>query len=310
MTDTLTFGSLFAGIGGFDRGLERAGMRCVWQVEIDDYCRRVLAKHWPDVERLEDVRECGAHNLEPVDLICAGFPCQPVSCAGKRQGDADDRWLWPEFHRVIRELKPRWVVGENVPGLLSANVGRLFGEILRDLAACGYAVEWDCIPASAVGAPHRRDRVWIVAHAKSAGRQTRGIDGMGTETSGSVYAPRSGDVADADCRGCLAEQSINGTGGSQMPSECLRSDVADANGKRRKDIGKRCAAIPIFRRLCQMPKVRGDSWWAVEPDVGRVAHGVLARVDRLRALGNAVVPQVAEWIGRRIVMVEAEMQRQ
>ena len=116
---TFTFGSLFAGIGGLDLGLERAGMVCSWQVEIDEYCRRVLAKHWPDVERFEDVRECGAHNLEPIDLICGGFPCQPHSVAGKRKGAADDRDLWPEYFRIVAELRPRYVLAENVPGIVT-----------------------------------------------------------------------------------------------------------------------------------------------------------------------------------------------
>ena len=232
----LTVGSLFSGIGGLDLGLERAGMVVKWQVEIDPYCRKVLAKHWPDVECYEDVREVGAHNLEPVDLICGGFPCQPVSCAGQRKGTDDERWLWPEFYRLIRELKPRWVLGENVPGLLSIDAGRVFGSILRDLAASGYDAEWDCIPASAVGAPHRRDRVFVVANAQM----------------------QPGNASDGQ-RGWARRFTFGG---------CHSFDG--------------CA-------------------WSPEPDVGRVADGVPDRVDRLKGLGNAVVPQVAEWLGRRIV---------
>lgn len=134
----MKFGSLFAGIGGFDLGLEKAGMKCAWQVEIDDYATQVLQRHWPDVRRHRDIKECGRHNLEPVDLICGGFPCQPHSLAGKRKASADDRDLWGEFSRIIRELRPRYVVAENVPGLLSSEVGRFFGRVLRDLAESGY----------------------------------------------------------------------------------------------------------------------------------------------------------------------------
>ena len=160
----LAFGSLFAGIGGLDLGLERAGMICKWQVEVNDYATKVLEKHWPDVARFRDVRECGAHNLEPVDLICGGFPCQDVSLAGKRAGLEGERTtLWSEFARIIREIRPRWVLAENVPGLLSSDSGRFFGRVLGDLAACGYDAEWDTIPACAVGAPHRRYRVFVVA---------------------------------------------------------------------------------------------------------------------------------------------------
>jgi len=160
----LTFGSLFAGIGGFDLGFERSGMTCKWQVEIDDYANRVLAKHWPNVHRERDIRECGAHNLERVDVICGGFPCQPHSLAGPQLGENDERNLWPEYLRIIREIKPRWIVGENVPGILSTDVGRFFGGVLRDLAGVGYDAEWTCISAADVGAPHGRDRLWLVAY--------------------------------------------------------------------------------------------------------------------------------------------------
>ena len=228
-----TFGSLFAGIGGLDLGLERAGWTCRWQVERDPFCLRVLAKHWPAVARYGDIVALDPERLEAVDLICGGFPCQPVSVAGKRLAQADARWLWPEFSRIVRALRPRLVLVENVPGLLV----RGFGDVVGDLAASGYDAEWDCIPAAAVGAPHRRDRVWLVAHAASKGLQ----DGA--------------NVA-------VGEPGAN--------AELERSD-----------------------------------WWAVEPDVGRVAHGVPARVDRLRGLGNAVVPQVAEWIGRRLMATMA-----
>ena len=280
----MTFGSLFAGIGGLDLGLERAGMECVWQVENDEYATRVLEKHWPDVARYGDVRDChGAEAcpnvadaesrreaiaerriakvgkgrglstgggcatcLQSVDLICGGFPCQDVSLAGKRAGLAGKRTtLWDEFARIIRELRPRWVLAENVPGLYSANDGRFFGKILRDLAESGYDAEWDCIPAAAVGAPHRRYRVFIVAHAESQHRRNEPSNpGNGTQRN---------------CR-----------------------SIFDASRK----------------------NTRFGNAWATEPDVGRVADGVPARVDRLRCLGNAVVPQVAEWIGRRIMGAE------
>lgn len=167
----ITFGSLFAGIGGIDLGLERAGMRCLWQVEKDDYASKVLAKHWPPVARFRDVRDCGAGNLDTVDLIAGGFPCQPHSLAGKRKASADDRDLWGEFARIICELRPRWVLAENVPGLLSSENGRFFGRVLGDLAALGYDAEWHCIPAAAVGAPHIRERIFVLAYPDSERQQ-------------------------------------------------------------------------------------------------------------------------------------------
>jgi DNA (cytosine-5)-methyltransferase 1 len=161
----LTFGSLFAGIGGFDLGLERAGMVCKWQVEIDPYCRRVLDKHWPDVPKYEDVRNVGSRNLEPVDVICGGFPCQDVSVAGLREGLAGERsGLWFQFHRVLEELAPRWVIVENVPGLLSSNGGRDFAAILSGLAELGYLSAWRVLDAQYFGVAQRRRRVFIVGH--------------------------------------------------------------------------------------------------------------------------------------------------
>ena len=158
----LTFISLFSGIGGIDLGFERAGMKCALQVEIDDKCSDILKRHWPDVPNLGDVNNVG-RDAGPVDLICGGFPCQPVSAAGKRKGKADARWLWPEFNRIVRKVRPRYVLVENVPGLLSTDSGRLMGEVLGDLALCGYDAEWDCVSAASVGAWHRRDRIFIVA---------------------------------------------------------------------------------------------------------------------------------------------------
>jgi len=161
----MRFGSLFAGIGGFDLGLERAGMECAWQVEIDPWCRQVLAKHWPDVPRYEDVRDVGRDNLEPVDLVCGGFPCQDLSVAGRREGlDGERSGLWFEYHRILEEIRPDWVVIENVPGLLSSAGGRDFAVILRGLVELGYGVCWRVLDAQFFGVPQRRRRVFIVGH--------------------------------------------------------------------------------------------------------------------------------------------------
>lgn len=160
----MTVGSLFAGIGGFDLGFERAGFEIKWQVEIDDYAQRVLAKHWPHVRRYGDIRAIDWATVEPVDVLCGGFPCQPHSLAGTRRASDDERDLWGEFARAIRGVRPRWVVAENVPGLLSSESGRFFGRVLGDLAEGGYDAEWDCLPASAFGAHHDRDRVFVAAY--------------------------------------------------------------------------------------------------------------------------------------------------
>ncbi len=160
---SLTFGSLFSGIGGIDLGLERAGMKCHWQVEIDDYAITVLEKHWPNVARFRDVRSVGAHNLTPVDLLCGGFPCQNISLAnttGPIGIEGPQSGLWAHFFRLICELRPRYVLVENVAALLV----RGLGTVLRDLARIGYDAEWQVLRASDVGAPHQRKRLFIVAY--------------------------------------------------------------------------------------------------------------------------------------------------
>lgn len=237
-----TFGSLFSGIGGIDLGLERAGMRCMWQVENDNYAQRVLAKHWPDVPRFGDVRNVGAHNLAYADVIAGGFPCQDISNAGRGAGLAGERsGLWFEFARVVRELRPRYVLVENVAALL----GRGIDTVLGDLAACGYDAEWQCISATAVGAPHLRERIFIVAYTKCESRK-------------------------------------------------LRFDASEVWGWQEEAKQARMGRGRVFAA----PAV---SQWATESDVGRVADGVPNGLDRLRGLGNAVVPQVAEYVGRCII---------
>jgi DNA (cytosine-5)-methyltransferase 1 len=259
----ITFGSLFTGIGGLDLGLEQVGMQCRWQVEINPYCTKVLEKHWPDIRRYTDVREI--EDLEVVDLICGGFPCQPVSVAGLRRGTEDKRWLWPEFHRIIRMVRPRYIIVENVTGLLSANKGSAMGGILRDLAESGYDAQWDRVSAESVGAPHLRWRIFIYGTIRS-----QSTDGKGSRAVGNGQA------------------------------------MADTEFDRRQGIGedRKATGSP---RLChgtradQEPSIFGGGWWSIEPDVGRVAHGIPSRMDRLRALGGAVLPQVAEFVGKKIM---------
>src|SRR5574343_553311 len=274
---TLTVGSLFSGIGGFDLGLERAGMRVIWQSEIDPYASAVLRKHWPEVPNHGDIRSIRAGTAERPDLICGGFPCQPFSHAGKRRGADDDRHLWPEMCRVIGELRPAWVIGENVAGIISMELDA----VLSDLEALGYATRAVVIPAVAVDAPHRRDRVWIIACDRDLDRESACT--VDAEASG-----LPGAVAHARCErdaGRGAARDVAGAGGET---------VADGAFKR---------GIKCWRQQQQGASKAGRAVykWLPEPDVGRVAHGVPSRVDRLRCLGNAIVPQIAEVIGRAII---------
>jgi DNA (cytosine-5)-methyltransferase 1 len=302
MTLRPTVGSLFAGIGGLDLGLERAGFEVRWQVENDPYCVRVLERHWPHVRRYGDIRAVDWSAVDPVDLVCGGFPCQPVSVAGRRRGLDDPRWLWPEFARCVRVLRPRFVLVENVPGLLV----RGMGDVLGDLARCGYDAEWDSLPAAAVGAPHLRYRVFVVAYAQRPERRQSDPAGRAVvgdscvQTRRQEVAGRFGvggaDVADAQG---IARQVRQAEGKRPRRPAGGGNDVAVSAGAGWHGTRPIFAGAPGGTGPLGLP-ARSD-WWAVEPDVDRVAHGVPARVDRLRALGNAVVPQVAEWIGRRIL---------
>jgi DNA (cytosine-5)-methyltransferase 1 len=181
---TFRIGSLFSGIGGLELGLERAtGGHVVWQVERDAWCRRVLAKHWPKAERFDDVCTVGAASLAPVDVICGGFPCQDISFAGKGAGlDGERSGLWYEYARIVRELRPRIVVVENVAALLVRGLDAVLGT----LASLGYDAAWDCVPAASVGAPHRRDRLFVVAWRNLADAGLHGRDGDAERDGGTV----------------------------------------------------------------------------------------------------------------------------
>jgi DNA (cytosine-5)-methyltransferase 1 len=264
----MRFVSLFAGIGGMDLGLEWAGMECVAQVENDPWCTEVLAKHWPDVPRWSDIHDLDPDALPPHDLIAGGFPCQPVSLAGARKGQDDDRWLWPEYFRIVRHIRPRWVLVENVPGLASAGMG----DVLGDLASVGYDTEWQSIPAAFVGAPHLRWRIFLVGYSHS---DSRGLP---------IFPQRYSDPAQDPANGYPRGNNADG----------FRDNVADPDEQRRN--GRSGVFGSGWRR---QPEDGGQ--WTAEPDVGRVAYGVPRRVDRLRGLGNAVVPQVAQLVGEQIM---------
>ncbi len=347
----MRFLSLFAGIGAFDLGCERAGWTCAGQVEIDPFCQRVLEKHWPNVPRWQDVRSVQAVDVVarcgPIDCIIGGFPCQPWSVAGKGKGADDPRHLWPEYARLIRELRPQWVVGENVPGLR----GRGADLVLGDLEALGYTCWPLVVGADDAGAPHRRKRVWIVAHRNGeCGKWPRDERGRGAK-----FADGCGDVAHAmrnepaGWRGVGDLASAAGTAqGDGQERQRLRSaagdggaDVGDAGGE----------GLPRRRQLpggaeSGEPTVAGDgadvgnanglrqpqpSWgepeqwrwpskpgqeqhaWeeprSIECPVGRAVDGDARRLARwrassLKALGNAVVPQVAYLIAAGITTAD------
>lgn len=273
---------LFSGIGGFSLGLERTGgFETVAFCEIEEFPRRVLAKHWPGVPCYDDVRTLTSDRLTAdgiaVDVICGGFPCQDLSFAGLGAGlDGARSGLWSEIVRLTCELRPRFVVVENVAALLSRGLGRVLG----DLASIRYDAEWHCIPASYVGARHRRDRIWIVAYPQFSEGQRGPVVDLQRGRSGETeqIGLGCGDVADAE-RGRFQSGHV----------ECARPTAIFA---------------PEISR-CRGGRQLGETW-RTEPDVGRVAYGIPDAAHRLKALGNAVVPQIPELIGRAILNSMAE----
>lgn len=387
-------GSLFSGIGGFDLGLERAGMQIEWQVENNDYCREVLKKHWPAVPCHYDITTIDWGWIPRVDLVCGGFPCQPFSAAGKRRGADDDRYLWPEVVRCLAVLRPTWFLGENVYGLLHLGIEQMYA----DLEALGYQVAILGIPACAVDAPHLRKRIWILAHAESDLRGASRHDGSETPHgrgasvayAKTVYVERQRDRSrEAQLRGSSrwpAEPAVGrssdglpdwldrhiGKGMSYAESqraiktlralwkphvaaaiweaaggldrisqaevlfalvreykkdahqtrlllasqEALKTFVrgvwratADASSSRRSRQDKQ-RSIEHSDAMQMVPRFHprdGETPWPAcgwEDGIARVAHGVGNRVDRLKGLGNAIVPQIAEALGRMILEVK------
>ncbi len=324
----LTCLSLFSGIGGLDLAAQQAGFRTVAFVENEPFCQRVLRKHWPDVPIFEDVKHVTAESLaaagiHSVDLLHGGFPCQPHSVAGKRQAGADERDLWPEFVRIIRETNPRWILGENVPGLLSSDFGRFFGGILRDLAALGFDVGWCVYGAGDVGAPHRRDRVFIIGHhtladaAKSglSSRRQAGIKPQGEENAAGTFAgfERRRDVL-ADTPGdhlCHDDQPRPGGTNQERRGVLARGrslQIGNRRGYNRWDGGS--SQPGLGRGTDGLPSWL-DGCWPARPDEPqydweppRTATGIRDRAARLKALGNAVMPAQAYPILQAIADVE------
>lgn len=239
-------GSLFSGIGGFELGLERSipNLETVWQVEQSKFCQKVLRKHWPNASIYDDVRSVGKHNLEPVDIICGGFPCQDISAAGKQGGIYAERsGLWWEMHRIISELRPRVAVLENVPNLVTLGLR----EVLGSLSEIGYNAEWTIVSAGQFGAPHMRKRVFIVAYSAIFNDQEQAINAVKMEQRQEIYGSRSRN------------------------SKAGRIHAADYWRKQQRPSG-----------ICSMD------------------DGIPDRLAQLRALGNAIVPQCSEWVGRKI----------
>lgn len=266
----LTHGSLFSGIGGFDLAAHWCEIKTLWQVEKDPYCQEVLRQHFPGSRLYEDIKKINIEALQKVAIISGGFPCQPFSHAGKRKGKDDDRYLWPETLKIIEEVRPAYFIGENVPGIISLALD----DVLASLEKQGYFTETFILPACAMGAWHKRDRVWIIAMLK---------DRFG-----------GGSPSEIRTRWKKVEKQIallsNTDGwGWQEPGPFGKC----SNKKEDKTWETASIADGCLSNI-----------WQSEPKVDRVANGIPKRVDRIKALGNAIVPQLAFIIFKAIIELE------
>ena len=336
---------LFSGIGGFSLGLERAGFETVAFCEIDKYCRLVLQKHWKDIKIYNDVREITRQQyeqdgLELPEIITGGFPCQPFSVAGRQKGSRDNRYLWPEMFRIIKEFKPRWVIAENVRGIINIQDGVVFEGVHADLESQGYETQTFNIPAAGVGAPHRRERVWIVGYSEHNGSPST-AQSRSTSTTGNNNTERKDTAwkfkgtSGSENREAMAnsrrtirgkqstrnKESI-GSGTPQKTEWSIDSDSLARPSEREKIMADPKSIQSNVGKINQSKKESGEkrilrsevgrvsssfnqnNWWNFEPNVGRVVDGVQGRTHRLKGLGNSIVPQIAEEIGKAILKAE------
>lgn len=277
----MTHGSLFSGIGGFDLAAAWAGWTNVFNCEIDPFCRRVLKYHFPESEQYEDIRTTDFTVWrDRVDVLTGGFPCQPFSLAGKRKGTADDRYLWPAMLGVVRTVRPRWVVGENVLGIVNWSQGMVFEQVCADLEAAGYEVQAYLIPAAGVGAPHIRYRTWFVAHRGDARAESSWQERFGAIAAGST----------ADARACSADEAVVDADGLRCEKQFVSSQSCEAEERsrpRRHDF----ASVPNWEGFPTESPICG-------PDDGLSAglDGITFPAwcrESIKAYGNAIVPQVA-----------------
>ena len=278
---------LFSGIGGFSLGLEATGgFETVAFCDIDKYSKKVLKKQWPNVKQYEDIKELNyerlkADGIDSIDIITGGYPCQPFSIAGRQKGEQDPRHLWPEYFRLVKELRPTWVIGENVSGHIKLGLDT----VIEDLESEDYAVRPFSISASSIGANHQRERIWILAHSRRSQwprAELRGENENETRQENANQFERSSSTSEVD--------------------------VANTNDERlQRQWQSRNQFTPRFNPSRESSEegqgTVGQGWWESEPNMGRVAHGIPKRVDRLKSLGNSLVPQIPYYIGKTILEV-------
>jgi len=314
---------LFSGIGGFSLGLEATGgFETVAFCDIDKYSKKVLKKQWPNVKQYEDIKELNYERLKtdgigPIDIITGGYPCQPFSIAGRKKGEEDPRHLWPEYFRLIKELRPSWVIGENVSGHIKLGLDT----VLENLESEGYSARTFSISASSVGAKHQRERIWIVANARQhGGRIEPAGNSEGTGRGSLETTERSADT-DTISRSSEGEETLANSvelglekhGHSETTESIKRGEtMADTNvegrqGRIYRGQNKEWESQQrYFGRNSAAHGQQEQNWWDTEPELGRVAHGIPNRVDRLKGLGNSLVPQIPYFIAQSILQVEEQ----
>ena len=333
---------LFAGIGGFSLGLEKAGMETVAFCEINEYAQKVLKKNWPGVPIYEDVRQITANRLVSdgirCDVITGGFPCQDISVSGNQVGIEGERsGLWTECARLLGDIRPKYAIFENVPNLLNGGDGNWFKRVLWDISQVGYDAEWKCIRASDVGAPHRRERIWIICFKNNSpmadpnsddggdrsrtlprerwpwlehrGSSERQLVGQTEETMANTKSKRSNDRQHGE-RGKTTQKSRL-RGKARASGQEMANTINERLQRRLQDginyqEGWEVKGFRSVTKCSDRWERDRESIWATEPCVGRVANGVPNLSHRLKCLGNAVVPQIPELIGRAIMEHELE----
>ena len=287
---------LFSGIGGFSLGMEKTGgFETVAFCEIEPFCHKVLKKHWQDVPIYNDIKELDydtlqADGIEPT-VITGGFPCQDISVAGRQEGIIGERSsLWSEYARIIEDVQPTWAIIENVPTLRSKGLAL----VLQNLSEIGYNAEWHCIPCSTVGGLHRRDRIWIIAYP---------IEDKETSLRGTISESEVSNrtVSNSMCKGLEgSKQDANHSGQSEEGNEVTSRSASESSGIRGEP--KHIVTREQIERFAQYAKTQ----WTTEPKLDRVAYGIPNRVHRLKGIGNAVVPQIPQFLGESILNFEKE----
>lgn len=327
----MKLGSLFSGGGLGDFGFMAAGFDIRWQCEIDEYCQKILALRYPDSKKYRDIKTLKGADLERVDIITGGFPCQPFSVAGQQMGKTDDRHLWPEMFRIIQECKPTWIVGENVPGF----VDMALDDVCANLESGGYETTTLIFPAHALGAWHRRERVWIVGYAehfrRHATQERRGIDeGDDNSSSRQKQASKpSGSGEQYEVVGNTNKQRSQGRNGEKLREHTdkrIAGETDPSNISNSTGIEEMCEWQESTNEDMPNPTSEGVErqtrgsvqgiinrsscfrrYWKTEPAVGRVANGITSRVHRLKMLGNGQVPACTYVIGKMIMDIENQL---